>query len=159
MNRIIFLFMLMLFPLTVNSIPVTKPPIPQIECAKSASCVCKNKKVCDLLDSKVKVMLIGANEKKVIWWGVNLRGRINYSITTKNGENHIDEAWWVVYPFGSIKDIGTLKDSGDIQIPDILNLAFGAKLVFRPKVATVVTVSDSVNLATEDFSNIYNLIW
>lgn len=121
---------------------------PEIGCGDSNSCICKNTQICNLYDSKVQAISFKANEKKVIWWGVNLRGSINYSILTSNGENLIDEAWWVVYPFGSIKNIKPLKGVGNIEIPSISDFAIGAKLVFRPKVSSVIIVSDSVAVSS-----------
>lgn len=59
---------------------------------------------------------IPAGEARDAWWGVNVQGKIYYSIRTRDESNTV-KFWWIKWGVGSIESIGERSNEGSLAIP------------------------------------------
>ena len=48
---------------------------------------------------------------------VNMTGKLNVAIRTRDGSNELPEAWWITWGFGAISSLGAKQDSFETPIP------------------------------------------
>lgn len=92
---------------------------------------------------RVKEIKVSAGQTADLWLGINVKGKVNYAIRTRDGTNQI-RMWWVMEPLGSVKQLGTRTGSGNLDIPGKLHGAVSAKLRGKAAVDTVVYIGENV---------------
>jgi len=96
--------------------------------------------------SNVKEVKIAGGQTVDLWFGVNVKGKVHYAIRTRDGSNQL-RAWWIMEPLGNVKQLGDLKNSGSINIPDKLDGSITAKLRGKAAVDTVVYLGENIQVA------------
>jgi len=96
---------------------------------------------------RVKEIKVSVGQTADLWLGINVKGRVNYSITTRDGTNKM-RMWWVMEPVGSVKQLGTLVGSGSLDIPGKLHGAVPAKLRGKAASDTVIYIGENVAVDT-----------
>jgi hypothetical protein len=90
-----------------------------------------------------KEIRIPAGQSVDAWWGVNVSGKINYTIRTRDGSNKA-KFWWIKWGFGTVEEIGVRTDTGAIDIPiSIFKGVAAAKLRASSDVDTVIYIREN----------------
>jgi hypothetical protein len=95
--------------------------------------------------SAVKEIKIPAGQTADLWLGINVTGKVNYIIRTRDGKNAM-RMWWIMEPLGTVKQLGTLVNSGSLDIPNKLKGSISAKLRGKAAVDTVVHLGENVSV-------------
>lgn len=90
----------------------------------------------------IKTVRIAAGQTGDLWLGVNVRGKVFYSIKTRDGKNAL-RMWWIKLPLGTVKQIGIKHDAGSLDIPTLMNGSVSAKLRGSASSDTVIYVRDN----------------
>lgn len=91
----------------------------------------------------MKEIRIPAGQARDIWWGVNVSGKVNYVIRSRDGSNTA-KFWWIKWGVGSIEKIGEMHDEGSLTIPIRWFLGVvSAKLRASATVDTVVRIEEN----------------
>jgi hypothetical protein len=97
--------------------------------------------------AKVKEIKVSVGHTADLWLGINVKGKVNYSITTRDGTNKM-RMWWVMEPLCTVKQLGTLAGSGSLDIPGKLHGAVSAKLRGKAASDTVIYIGENVAVDT-----------
>jgi hypothetical protein len=89
-----------------------------------------------------KIIRIAAGKSADVWLGVNVKGKVFYSIRTRDKTNAA-RMWWIMFPLGTVKQLGNLRGSGSLPIPNLLNASASAKLRASATSDTVIYVNDT----------------
>jgi len=54
--------------------------------------------------------------------------------------------WWIIQPPGRVTQLGTLHDSGSLNIPDLLKASISAKLRGSATSDTIVYIRENVKI-------------
>jgi hypothetical protein len=81
-----------------------------------------------------------------LWLGVNIRGKVFYSIRTMDGTNTI-RLWWVLEPTGRVQQLGKRSNDGSLAIPGLTSASVSAKLRGSATTDTVVYIGENVSVA------------
>jgi hypothetical protein len=95
--------------------------------------------------SPTREVKVSAGKTADLWLGVNVTGRVNYAIRTRDGSNKM-RMWWVLEPLGTVTQLGTLSTTGSLDIPGKLKGTISAKLRGKAAVDTVVFVGENVSI-------------
>jgi hypothetical protein len=95
--------------------------------------------------TSVKEIRVAAGQTGDLWLGVNVSGKVNYAIRTKDRSNKM-RMWWIMKPLGNVKQLGTLAGNGSLDIPDKLNASISAKLRGKANVDTIVYIGENVEV-------------
>jgi hypothetical protein len=95
--------------------------------------------------SPVKEIRIAAGKSADLWLGVNVSGKLFYSIATRDG-NHKMKMWWIIQPPGRVTQLGTLQGSGSLKIPDLLKASLSAKLRGSATSDAIVYIRENVKI-------------
>lgn len=90
-----------------------------------------------------QTIILLPGETKVLYYYVNLSGRIFYRIINKSGTNKIN-CWWVKGPFGTVQGIGQLINSGSTPSKGLL---WGKLKVSGADSETTILISDQASVA------------
>ena len=71
---------------------------------------------------------ISPGETKDIHFSVNLSGNLYLNILKENRTEGCIDLWWILWPFGSIQNIGRSCGRVDLGIPGLLSLSVASKL-------------------------------
>jgi hypothetical protein len=93
--------------------------------------------------SPAKEIKVPAGQTADLWLGVNVTGKVYYTIRTKDGGNTL-RMWWIMEPLGTVKQLGTRVGSGSIDIPGKLKGSISAKLRGKASADTVVYIGENV---------------
>jgi hypothetical protein len=97
----------------------------------------------DAQQSAVKEIKVSAGQTVDLWLGVNVSGKLNYVVRTKDGNNGL-RMWWIIQPLGRVKQLGTRNGAGTLTIPDKLQGSISAKLRGKATVDTIVAIGENV---------------
>lgn len=92
-----------------------------------------------------KEIRIAAGKNDDLWLGVNVSGKLFYSIATRDGSNKM-KMWWIIQPPGRVTQLGTLQGSGSLKIPDLLKGSLSAKLRGSATSDTIVSIGENVKI-------------
>ena len=93
----------------------------------------------------VKEYKVSAGQTADLWLGVNVSGKVNYVIRTKDGSNKM-KMWWIIQPLGRVTQLGNRSNAGSVDIPNVLKGSVSAKLRGKAAVDTVVYIGENVNV-------------
>jgi len=93
----------------------------------------------------VKEIKVAAGKTGDLWLGVNVTGKVQYAIRTKDGSNQM-KMWWVMEPLGNVTQLGKLAGNGSLNIPGKLKGAVSAKLRGSAVTDTVVYIGENVEV-------------
>jgi|SRR6267143_5195530 len=91
----------------------------------------------------VKEIKVSAGQSADLWLGVNVSGKVNYVIRTKDDSNKM-RMWWVIQPLGRVTQLGTRSNAGSVEIPTVLKGSVSAKLRGKAAVDTIVYIGENV---------------
>lgn len=85
---------------------------------------------------------IEAGETKDVYFEINLAGSVYLSIRSKEGLGCAN-FWWIVWPFGAIKDIGEQCGNVKVELPGLTDFAISAKLRARASKGSIRIIASS----------------
>jgi hypothetical protein len=97
--------------------------------------------------SPIKEIKVAAGQTGDLWLGINVKGKVYYTIRTRDGSNTL-RMWWVMEPLGTVKQLGTRTGSGNLEIPGKLKGSISAKLRGKASSDTVVYIGENVAVDT-----------
>lgn len=81
-----------------------------------------------------------------VWTGINVTGKLNIAVYTRDGKNKI-KLWWIKWGVGSTEDLGEWGPSGSLVAPiSWWKGIISAKLRGTAATDTVVYISERVGL-------------
>jgi hypothetical protein len=95
---------------------------------------------------QVREIKIPAGKSSDLWFGINVTGKLNYSICTRDGSNKL-RMWWIMEPLGTVKQLGSLANTGTLKIPSALDASISAKLRASATSDTVIYIGENVSIA------------
>jgi hypothetical protein len=91
----------------------------------------------------MKEIRIPAGQARDVWWGVNVSGKLYYSIQNRD-ESNTANFWWIKWGVGSIEKIGERRNEGTLTIPIRWYLGVvSAKLRASATVDTIVRIQEN----------------
>jgi hypothetical protein len=92
----------------------------------------------------VKAIKVPDGKTVTLWLGVNVSGKVNYVIRTKDDSNKM-RMWWIIQP-GGRGQLGERSNAGSVEIPDLKKGSVSAKLRGKAASDTVVCVGENVSV-------------
>jgi hypothetical protein len=93
--------------------------------------------------SGIKQTKVAAGQTADVWLGVNVTGKVYYSIRTRDGKNQM-RLWWVMQPLGRVQQLGVRANDGNIDIPSLGKGVVSAKLRGKAIADTVIYLREAV---------------
>jgi hypothetical protein len=93
----------------------------------------------------IKEIKVSGGKSADLWLGVNVSGKVYYSIASRDGSNTM-KMWWIIQPLGRVTQLGSLHENGSIDIPDLLKASVSAKLRGSATSDTVVYIRENVKI-------------
>jgi hypothetical protein len=93
--------------------------------------------------SQIREVKVSAGQTEDLWLGVNVTGKVSYAIRTRDGSNKM-RMWWILEPLGTVTQLGTLSNTGSLNIPGKLKGSISAKLRGKAATDTVVYIGENV---------------
>jgi hypothetical protein len=86
---------------------------------------------------------IHAGQTVDLWLGINVTGKVYYSIRTEDGKNDL-RLWWIKQPLGRVQQLGVCRNDGSVNIPAFTSGVLSAKLRGRARANAVVYLRENV---------------
>jgi hypothetical protein len=81
------------------------------------------------------------------WYGFNVKGKLNYVVRTRDKSNKI-RAFWRTWGFGNERELGTLTNEGEIEIPiSLWRGVISARLRVEADDDTVLALRENAKVA------------
>lgn len=91
-------------------------------------------------------ILVKAGQTVDLWYGVNVTGKVNLAIRSRDGTNKI-KLWWITWGIGSTQELGDQHSDGALPIPiSWWRGVVSAKLRGQAYSDSTVYVSDRVSV-------------